>query len=295
MNKPISFLPPDINVEVLLPYYPPGKCRLTLKGTHKRNTYNDVVDTEEIDDGNLLVTLGRNSLYNALPEFMFHPIDRFDNIPKYEEKERFQEQIDLQDEEIEHAYHFFEPIDLLLLNLRAEARSRMEPFASDNVVLQQIIGDELTDEQRKNRFIAPLLHFLPCCKNIRGNRTLLTMLLRKVFMEEGLRITMSHEQHVFTDEEPRYDQQLDMTLGEGYVGNTYTDTVTTYNIYYWSDEETNDHFMQFIDDVEELRLFIKDYFLSVEEDLHFNICHDEPPLRLADEVFHNYLNYNTNI
>jgi hypothetical protein len=44
-----------------------------------------------------------------------------------------------------------------------------------------------------------------------------------------------------------------------------------------------------------LRLFIKDFFLSIEEDIAFDIQHDEPPLRLADDVFFNYLNYNTNI
>ena len=42
-------------------------------------------------------------------------------------------------------------------------------------------------------------------------------------------------------------------------------------------------------------IFIKDFFFSVEEDVVFDIHHDEPPLRLADEVFYNYLNYNTNI
>ena len=41
--------------------------------------------------------------------------------------------------------------------------------------------------------------------------------------------------------------------------------------------------------------FLKDFFLSIEEDLVFNISHDDPPLRLSDEVFYNYLNYNTNI
>ena len=53
--------------------------------------------------------------------------------------------------------------------------------------------------------------------------------------------------------------------------------------------------VQLLDEVEVLRLFIKDFFIAIEEDIVFNICQDEPPLRLSDDVFYNYLNYNTNI
>ena len=52
---------------------------------------------------------------------------------------------------------------------------------------------------------------------------------------------------------------------------------------------------RFIDEVEELRMFVQDFFLSVEQEIRFNICHDEPPLRLGDDLFHNYLNYNANL
>ena len=288
-------LPPDINVETLLPYYPIGTCKVSFSGLHKRNTYGDIIDSEQMTNGAIHLVVGRNSLYNALPEYMFHPIDRFDNLPKYEEKEKFQEQIDMQEEEIKNAYLFFAPLDVLLLKLRSDARSRIEPFAKENIVLQQIIGDTITPEQQSNRFIKQMLSYLPNCKYIRGNRTLLTLMLRKVFMDEGMRLDISRKTDFFTDPNPRYENQLDMELGACYVGNTYQDSYMAYDIYYWSDDVANEHFLEFLDEVEMLRNFIKDFFLSVEEDLVFNITHDDPPLRLSDEVFYNYLNYNTNI
>ena len=290
-----SNLPADINVELLMPYYPTGKFKVELKGLHKRNTYNDIIDTEIVDDDIMHVTVGRNSIYNSLPEYIFHPIDRFDNIPAYQEKERYQEEIDKQEEEIRKAYLFFAPIDVLLLRLRSQVREKLNPLGSENLVMQQIIGDNITSEQRENRFIRQVIPFLPSCKYIRGNRTLMTLMLRKVFMEEGLSMNPKRSARQFTDEEPRYENRLDMTLGECYVGNTFSECVSYYDVYYWSDEECTDKFLKFIDEVEMLRLFIKDFFLSVEEDLVFDIHHDEPPLRLADEVFYNYLNYNTNI
>ena len=290
-----SNLPSDINVELLLPYYPLGKFKVALKGLHKRNTYNDIIETEIIDDDIMHVGVGRNSIYNSLPEYVFHPIDRFDNIPAYQEKERYQEEIDKQEEEMRKAYLFFAPIDVLLLHLRSEVREKINPLGSEDLVMQQIIGDNITEEQRQNRFIKQIIPFLPCCKYIRGNRTLITFMLRKIFMEEGLSLKPKNTTCRFTDEEPRYENSLDMTLGESYVGNTFDETVSNYEVYYWSDDECTEDFLKVIDEIEQLRLFVKDFFLSVEEDLVFDIHHDEPPLRLSDEVFYNYLNYNTNI
>ena len=78
---PPQLLPGDINAELLLSYYPKGRCKVCLKGLHKRNTYQDIIEMTPFDDNSFLLTVGRNSLYNALPEYMFHPIDRFDNLP----------------------------------------------------------------------------------------------------------------------------------------------------------------------------------------------------------------------
>lgn len=292
---PPQLLPGDINAELLLSYYPKGVCKVSLKGLHKRNTYQDVVEMIPHDRDSFLLTIGRNSLYNALPEYMFHPVDRFDNLPKYEEKERFKEQLDQQHEEIVNAYHFFAPIDTLLFWLRTEVRQRVEQYAREDVIMQQIIGDKLTDEQRSNRFIRQILPFLPHCRDIRGNKTLLTLLLRKIFMEEGLTIDVCRQEMTLTDEDPRYQESVDMEVGNGYVGNTYDDLVTTYTIHYWSDDECGPHFLQFTHEVEQLRQFLTDYFLAVEEELRFVISHDEPPLRLGDDIFYNYLNYNTNL
>ena len=79
------------------------------------------------------------------------------------------------------------------------------------------------------------------------------------------------------------------------MGNTFDETVTSYDISYWPDDECNENFLKFIDEVDVLRQFIQDWFLSVEEVLRFHIINDEQPLRLNDDVVYSYLNYNTNI
>lgn len=261
---------------------------------HKRNAYNDILEIEKEQD-KFLLHLGRNSLYNSLPEYLFHSIDRFDNIPEREKKQRFSEEYAKQEREKEQAYKFFSPIDTLLFQLRLEIRERLNIYIESNTVIQNILLDKLTKEQKENRFIKRTIPYISSCKTIRGNRTLITLLLRKVLADEGIKINVESKQTEFTDEEPRYGNSEGCKIGDVYVGKTYSESVITYSISYWSDEECNEKFHLFINDLEAFRQFVQDYFISVDSVLVFDVSKDSSPLRISDTTLYNYLNYNTNI
>ena len=289
----IKNLPTDINAEVLLEYYPKETFDVELKGLHKRNAYMDILNLEDKGE-RMQLTLGRNSLYNSLPEFLFHPIDRFD-LPQHNQKERFAEEYANQEQEKENAYKFFAPIDLALLHQRVRARHHINSLTSGNKVLIDIISDCLSEKQKTNRFIKNSLEYLPYCKIIRGDRTLITMMLRKILMEEGIVVDINNNNKTFVDSAPRYNTVIDSELSSLYVGAEFEQETLCYNVYYWNDEECNENFNSFVDDIEEYRMFVQDFFLSVECILEFNVCHDAPTLRLSDTTIYNYLNYNTNI
>ena len=287
-------VPQDIDAEVLLCFFPQDAFRVKFCGLHKRNAYNDIFEIEkELDK--FLLHLGRNSLYNSLPEFLFHSIDRFDNIPERDKKLRFSEEYAKQEKEKEQAYKFFSPIDTLLFQLRLEVRERLNKYVESNTVIQDILLDKLTAEQRKNRFIKRMTPYISSCKTIRGNRTLVTLLLRKVLSEEGLKINVKSKQTEFTDEEPRYGNSEGCEIGDVYVGNTYSESVITYSISYWSDEDCDEDFLLFVNDLDVFRQFVQDYFISVDSVLVFDISKNSSPLRISDTTLYNYLNYNTNI
>lgn len=287
-------VPQDINAEVFLGFFPQGTFRVKFCGLHKRNAYNDILEIEK-EQEKFLLHLGRNSLYNSLPEFLFHSTDRFDNIPEKEKKQRFSEEYAKQEKEKEQAYKFFSPIDTLLFQLRLEVRERLNKYVESNTVIQDILLDKLTAEQRENRFIKRTTPYISSCKTIRGNRTLITLLLRKVLAEEGLKINVKSKQTEFTDEEPRYGNSEGCEIGDVYVGNTYSESVITYSISYWSDEDCNEDFLPLVNDLEVFRQFVQDYFISVDSILVFDISKDTSPLRISDTTLYNYLNYNTNI
>lgn len=291
----LTNIPEDINVEELLSYLEEGMCKVVYKGLHKRNVYKDIVDIEERKDGSYVVGISRHSLYNSLPEYLFHPIERFGSLVKKEDQKKFSEEYEQQEKEREKAYLFFAPLDLLLLNIRLEVRKKLKEYTDSNIVLLNILSDNLTEDRRNSRFVRQAIKFLPSCKSIRGDKTLLTLMLRKIFMEEGLLIEVCNKKEIHKDPTPRYDDSIGAQLDSLYLGNIFEQEVPTYKIHYWSDEECDEHFLQFVNDVETLRSFIQDYFMSVEEILRLDICTDSAPLRLSDNLIFNYLNYNTNI
>ncbi|MBR2505764.1 MAG: hypothetical protein IKB70_02300 [Bacilli bacterium] len=292
----IKFLPDDINIEDILSYLPKESYRVSVNGLHKRNSYKDIINYEETPDGKTEFHVGRNGLYNSLPEYMFHPINRFDNIPERERKERFAEEYAKQELEKENAHKFFSPIDVLLLDLKTKVKEKINQLSSDNIFIQNIIGDTLTEKEKSNRFIQRTIPFLPNCKRIRGNKTLITFMLRKVLFEEGLSLNKENILSEIHDKEPQYNSKIeDFQLNSMYLGNEFSENIMTFTINYWSDEECSEHFNLFLEELETYRLFIKDYFFSIEDELCFHINSDYPTLRLADDIIYNYLNYNTNL
>lgn len=288
-------LPEDINVEQLLAYFEKGSCRVSFEGLHKRNSYKDIIDAKEERDGTLSLAVGRNSLYNSLPEYLFHPFERFAGTATREDRKRFDEEYQKQEQERDDAYRFFAPVDRILLQLRVLVREHLQTYAATDKVLTDILSDRLTDRQRSNRFIRQVLPFFPSFKTIRGDKTLLSLMLRKVFMEEGLMIDRHKCLVTYTDDSPHYADGPGDTLGDTYVGNTFDEQTTIYDIHYWSDDDCDEHFLQFVDDVEVFQAFIQDYLMSVEETIRFNIYKDETSLILSDNMYFNYLNYNTNL
>ena len=176
-----------------------------------------------------------------------------------------------------------------------EIREQLNKYVESNTVIQDILLDKLTKEQRKNRFIKRTIPYISSCKTIRGNRTLITLLLRKVLADEGMKINVESKQTEFTDENPRFGNSEGYEIGEVYVGNTYSESVITYSISYWSDEDCNEEFLLFVNDLEEFRCFVQDYFISADSVLVFDVSKDSSPLRISDTTLYNYLNYNTNI
>lgn len=290
-------IPLDIKAEALLSYLPRDKRSIELKGTHRRNAYEDIVDVIDDEGGIVNIAIARNSIYDILPECLFHPIDRFDNIPANEYKERFKEECERQQIEEDNARKYFQPFDNVIMEL-STIITELKNDETYSHILEDIVCDSLPDIYRNNRFVKKTRVFMPMCRIIRGNKSLLTLMIRYILCDEHIRIYECHQQSLIKDTTSRYNYRLnDDTSSDNnfFLGNEFYEDITAYNIHYWSEEECGQDFLTFVSDMEVFEDFLNDYFMSVETCLKFNITTTSLPVRLSAETFYTFLDYNTNI
>lgn len=288
--------PEDIKVEYLLNFFPREQRKVDLLGSHQRNAYEDIMAVYEESDGRLRFSVGRNGIYDILPESLFHPIDRFEGIPANVYKERVRDEIEQQQIEEDNARGFFRPFDRFLLELSGIVSQVKESFSDSNVIAD-IITDSLSETYLSNRFVIRTKPFLAYCRDIRGDKILIALMLRKVLLEEGIYLNLKLERQEIKDKEPQYKTNLD-DKEEGnrfYLGNEFEEEIEIFNILYWNNKECSDKFMDFIDEIKVYEKFINDFFVGIESKIRFEIRTETLPVRLSDNICHNYLNYNTNL
>jgi len=290
-------IPLDLNAETLLGYIPRDKRTIELKGSHKRNAYEDIAGVYADESGIINVAIARNGMYDILPESLFHPIDRFDNIPANEYKERFKEECEQQQIEEENARRYFKFFDNFLIELSTIIAENKSDGAYSRM-LEDIICDRMPDRYSKNRFVKKAKEYMPVCRNIRGNKSLLSLMLRHILLDEHISLSEQHEQVMIKDRTTRYNYQLDgvsHSNDELFLGNEFEEEITVYNIQYWKEEECGKDFLSFVSDMDVFEDFLNDYFMGIGTYLKFNISTKSLFVRLSDDEFYTYLDYNTNI
>ena len=169
----------------LLAYLPKGRRAIELRGSHHRNAYEDIAAIDEDESGMINVAISRHGIYDILPECLFHPIDRFDNISANEYKERFKEECEQQQTEEDNARKFFKPFDNIIMELNTIVHD-LKNDISDSNILKDILCDRLSEKYRENRFIKKAIEYIPQCRNIRGNKSLFLLMLRHTLLDLSL-------------------------------------------------------------------------------------------------------------
>lgn len=289
-------IPSDIRAEIVSTYFDIANAEISFLGSHKRNAYEDILTFSQFDDI-VKIELSRQGLYDILPEALFHPIDRFNNIPANEYKERLTEEIEQQHIEESNARNFFSIYDKFIFGLSSIVSQLKQSEYGDNRILSDIICDSIHDKYKSNRFVNRALEFVPRCHSIRGNVSMITLMLRKILSEERLELVRNNSQWSFEDNQPRYNCNIqdDDSPIDLYLGNHYEDNVISYEIQYWNEDFCNNSFLNFVDEIKVFEDFINDFFMGVDILIHFNISTYTLPVRLSDDICYNYLNFNTNL
>lgn len=290
-------IPTDIKAETFLNYLQGYLESVNINGMHKRNAYGDILTVSETSVG-IKCDVARDGIYDILPEALFHSIDRFDNIPANEYKERFYEEYEQQQIEEANARNFFAPFDRYLMTINQKIDTLREAGIYDESIISELFLDRLPDKFRLNRFVNRVVPYLPLCSKIRGDRTMISLMIRRILFDEGVQLEMYNIESTFEDTNPKYCcsiQNPDEENSDLYLGSSFEESVSEYTVKYWNEGECGEGFLQFIDEMKIFEEFINDFFIGIESSLTFNIVTQTLQVRLSDTIYHNFLGYNTNL
>lgn len=131
--KSIKTMLSDIKSEIIIADliergYPLGKILVRNEGLFKRNFTKDVTDVYlDVMNDVLVFHVSRDSLYDILPQNMFHESKQLGNVESEERKKRFEA---IKKEE-ENARKFFLPFDNELFYQKVECESAYRSFLVD--------------------------------------------------------------------------------------------------------------------------------------------------------------------
>ncbi len=273
-------------------------------GTFERN-YKKDINSLRVDMVKKAISLHvtRNSLYDVLPEGLFHPVTRFGGLDSKELKNEFKK---LKQEE-EKARRFFQPFDQEFLLQRVQLELGERSLFEDPLVVFENLFPNKTSIPRK--YYRQLLKYLPFTNYFKGNPELTAQCLSEIIGEKVI-VDSSFMTNVVHNPDDFKSSGLGiMGLGEDFIcGDSLLENVPAWS--FTIDIENETGLQELVDPdkgsvLKELLDYFYRYFVPFEVVIETKVvCSNQQPLVLsggedaqeAEQGVNNlYLGYNTSI
>lgn len=269
-----------------------------FSGTHERTAKGDALSvnvTSTAKRNTIKYQLKRDSLYHILPEYLFHPLDRYADTDG--DKEVFLEKRAAQKKIEAEAKEYFYPYDKILNDLRIGFQNHLNDKILDK---EAFIVDFIVDNEhvnKENTFIKACLPNVMLLRANRGSASLLSLALKMTF-GNGLRSFESR----FVEYPVRIDSDfchicLDGTINDLFCGEKFMEWIEILSIKYQTRISSSEEIKTITKSIEEFRLFFKRWFLNDNQMIEIEFGdYDRKPI-ISDNVADGflYLNYNTQL
>lgn len=269
-----------------------------FKGVHERTAVGDElqVSIRNRQKTNSLVkyALKRDSLYHILPEYLFHPLDRYSGCENDEEE--FLKRYKAQEETVTHALAYFYPYDKTLQDLRI----RFEDHLNEHILRDNhfIIGflTEGFPFNPENPFIRAVYPCLLWLRPYRGYEKIIHTALQFAFANQ----IAAYSKEWITRQTPISDNcpcRLEGTLEELFCGDTFPDTLHVFKVSYQTEITATAQIEQLHRDLAEFESFFQDWFLGIRQRLEitFGDWKKIPVIGNGTSISDLFLNYNTQL
>lgn len=268
------------------------------KGTHERTAKGDeLLISLQTSTKKLLVRylLKRDSLYHILPEYLFHPLDRYANCEGDEEK--LKKCRKAQKEMEENALRYFYSYDKVL----QEERITFQSFLNNRILRNNtFIVDFITEGyrvNRKNRYINGVYPCIQWLRAYRGVGRVIEVALRLAFCNSITKYEINiNEVKIPIDTEVCHCC-LDGTIDDLFCGNTYTDVEELISVSYQTPIMSQKQIEILQRDINEFKDFFQMWFLGLHQHLTINFGDFTKVAVMFTGTSNNdlYLNYNTQL
>ena len=288
----------DRNIRALTGVEAPVYTFFDFSGVHERTAKGDAlsVNISSTSKRNAIrYQLKRDSLYHILPEYLFHPLDRYADTDG--DKEVFLEKRAAQKKIETEAKEYFYPYDKILNNLRIGFQHHLNDKILDNeaFIIDFIIENE--DVNKENPFIKACLPYVTLLRANRGSSSLLSLALKMTF-GNGLRSFRSR----FVEYPVRIDSDschicLDGTIDDLFCGEKFVDWIEVISVRYQTRISSSGEIEILTKFIEEFRSFFKRWFLSDNQmiEIEFGDYGKIPVISDNKSEGFLYLNFNTQL
>lgn len=268
-----------------------------FKGGSERTALGDVLTTsiKNKQNNNPSVTfyLKRDSLYHILPEYIFHPLDRY--LGADGDTEEFEKRYKEQEEQEKNALTYFRPFDRHFQELRTKHQNWLNDHIFNG---NQFLADYLTSGYKFNRlnpFIKAVYPCIPWLRDNRGNEDMIKVALGYAFKGKAT------VQRRWQKERKPLSDNVHSNIGEQ-IDNIFLGLTHSCGSYNWhviyqtkiANENSLNKLKRLVNEFEE---FFLNWFLSIEETLtiEFGDWIAKPNLTIENQENGIFLNYSTQL
>jgi len=211
-----------------------NNIEVKFDGAFERN-YKKDINSLRVDMVKQAISLHltRNSLYDVLPEGLFHPVSRYGGLDAKELKAEFKKQ----KQEEEKARRFFQPFDQEFLLQRVQLELSVRNLFENPMSVFESLFPNRTGIPQK--FYRQLLKYLPFTNYFKGNAELTAQCLAEI-VDENVRVN-SYYTTLFTrgKHSSEYSGLGTVNLGENFIcGDGLNENVPVWEFIIEIKEET---------------------------------------------------------
>lgn len=276
----------------------PIKELYLFNGVHERTAKGDnllVSTSSSTKRHQLKYSLKRDSLYHILPEYLFHPLDRYADTDG--DKEEFVKRRKAQKEIENDALEYFYPFDKRFQALRTTFQQKLNnEILSNNLFIVDFITEGY-DINKDNPFIRGVY---PCIIWLRNNRGVKKML--KVAIKYAFYDSLNSYNLVSVEQSSEIDTDschitLDREIDNLFCGSRYYYLEESINVEYQVEIISENQIQELKSEITEFEKFFKAWFLAQNQTIiiTFGDYNKQPIMNVGTSNDDLFLGYNTQL